>query len=105
VADVADEWLARRVNVAEATRHHNAASVAAIKDRFGQMAPGEVTSDAVQAWVDALLKRYAVGTVRLYRIALGQVLDFADVERNPAKSRRVTLPRQSHAPRSLAPTS
>ena len=52
-----------------------------------------VSTFAVDAWVGELAERHTPGTVRQYVHALRAVLDYAGVEPNPARNRRIRLPR------------
>jgi integrase len=99
-----DSWLATRIDVADETLRNDRVSGRAIAARFGDRDPSTLTPGDVQAWILELAKKYAPGTVRLRRIALGQVLDHAGVQPNPVRSPQVASPRRSRASRDL-PTS
>lgn len=93
-------WLDSRVDVDESTRaayeyHLNAI----LTDRFKEMQPGEVTPADVQTWIGEL--KLAPSTIRAYLTTFRQILDYADVEPNPARSKKVRVPRrvkEEHTP-------
>jgi integrase len=64
-------------------------------ERFGSRDPHSFTAADVSEWVADLAASYKPGTVQLYVVALRLLLDFADVDPNPARDSRVKLPKQT----------
>lgn len=95
LADVAVEWLAtrRRLEPGTLARYRN--QQAKISKRFGTDLVERITVADVNAWVTELDAVYKPGTVVQYVSQLRQILDFADVTPNPARDRRVELPRET----------
>lgn len=92
LAVVALDWLDTRVDVSPRSRDRFKIAI----DRLGPLgplSPGDVTVKDIQAWVshNASLKQ---SSLRAYLSAVRQILDFADVDPNPAYDRRVKLPPQ-----------
>lgn len=98
VSQVADAWLASRIDVAENTTSHFSISVGHIKERFGTMDPHAIEPDDVRDWISEQLahkpKPYAAATIRLRLTTLGSVLDYARVEPNPVRDRLVKKPKK-----------
>jgi integrase len=96
-AGVFDEFVASRIDVSEATvenyRGHRVRLVALLGDRN----PDALRWQDIQAVVAALSQELSPGSLRAYLSTLRQVLDHADVEPNPARDRRVKLPRLEKA--------
>jgi integrase len=87
-----DDFSESRIDVSDKTKalYRNA------RDRLGSLAsrdPFSLTAGDVQMWVAELLKlKLSANTIGQYLSTLRQVLDFCDVEPNPARSRKVKLP-------------
>jgi integrase len=95
ISTLADEWFATRVDLAERTHHEVATRLrmARTSPLWG-MQPTRVTPADVQAFIAWLEKRgLSPGTIRHYVLHARQILDYAEVEPNPARDRRVRLPR------------
>lgn len=89
-AEVASVYRASRIDLADTTAENNAAhfkSFAVFDDRD----PASITFADVQEWVNGLGLKST--SIRVYMSTLRQVFDFAEVEPNPARDRRVRLPR------------
>jgi integrase len=87
---VAEAYRASKVNLAETTTENNQAHYKALAV-FADRDPATITFADVQAWVNALA--LAPSSVRVYINTLRQILDYAAVDPNPARDRRVNLPR------------
>jgi integrase len=86
-----DRFIESKVDVGESARslYGNA------RDRLGRLAnldPQTVRWQDVQAWIADLKDELAPKTVRHYLSTLRQVLDFCDLEPNPARSPKVKVP-------------
>ena len=88
----ADAYKAGRPDIGEETRKNLSSHLKRLLPAFGARDPHFITAGDVQAWIGAQgdlkpssLSRY-VATLRL-------VLDFAGVDPNPARDKRVKLPR------------
>jgi integrase len=91
------DFIASRVDVSEATienyKTHRDRLVALLGDRD----PSAITWQDVQAAVAALAADLSRGSTKIYVGSLRQVLDFAEIDPNPAKDKRVKLPRVERA--------
>jgi integrase len=87
-------WRESRIDVAPATRETLRKSIAHAVTTFGDRDPATLTSQEIATWVGELAERLAPGTVEKALGALRQLLDHVGVEPNPARDRRVRLPRQ-----------
>ena len=98
LAEAADAWRASRVDVAEQTRNMHRSAVARIfkvapnlrSRRIDQLAVEDVTN-LVAALVQHGYKRE---TIKKTRDALAQLLDHHRVDPNPARDKRVKLPKE-----------
>lgn len=91
--DVHAEWMASKAGVSAATRENYRHRSVALLDGFGRMAVDEIGFRDVIAWIDEFSVGHKPGTVKLHVGDLRQALDFAGVEPNPARDRRVELPK------------
>ena len=91
-----DRFIESRLDTADGTR----ANYRKAKDRFssllGDRDPSALTLADVQEAVSRLSAEIQPATLHKYVNTLRQVLDFADVEPNVARDRRVRLPRVVH---------
>lgn len=88
----ADDWLASRIDLAESTRqrtYRNA--VAWFTQFFGDVPIESITSADLQEEVTQ--SELAATSLQTYMAAVKQVFDYAGVDPNPARGRRVRLPR------------
>jgi integrase len=86
-------WQASRIDVAQTTSAVHRKALAHVLQAFGDREPDSLTPAEVSAWVGALAQRLAPGTVAKVVGTLRMVLDHQGVEPNPARDRRVRLPR------------
>lgn len=93
VKALAAEWLETRIDVADNTRKHFKSSIAAIEDRWEETDPELITVADVQAWISEFEGQ--PGTIKLRLLALAQILDFGEVDPNPARSKRLKKPRNT----------
>jgi integrase len=91
--DLYDGFTASRVDVAEATKANYATHRVRLVDLLGDRDPTAVGWQDVQATVTALSADLSPLSVRNYLATLRLVLDFAELDPNPARDRRVKLPR------------
>jgi integrase len=94
--EVAAKWRASRVDVAGGTDATYAVNLKRILDRLGTHRVDEITVEDVAALVADLHREGLVReSIRKTRSTLGMVLDFAEVEPNPARdTKTVKLPRE-----------
>jgi integrase len=92
-AETFDGFTASRVDVSEATNENYKTHRIRLVDQLGERDPTTITWQDVQAVVTALSADLSPLSVRNYLGTLRMVLDFGDVEPNPARDRRVKLPR------------
>jgi integrase len=64
-----------------------------LSETFGALAPHEITTAEVTAWIAAAPLK--PGSLRVYFTTLRAILDFAGVSENPCRDLRVRLPRQA----------
>jgi integrase len=106
--EAADSWRASRIDVVEETQnmHRSAfARIFRVLPRLREVRLDEVTVDDVNELVAALHAHpYKRGTIKKSTGALAQLLDEHDVDPNPARDKRVKLPRErkAHVPPPLA---
>lgn len=93
VGDLHAEWIASRRRVVAGTLDGYGYRRPVIDERFGDLPVESLTHRDVIDWVAALEQTYKPGTVRLFVTQLRMVLDFAGIVPNPARDRRVELPR------------
>jgi integrase len=101
LAVAADRWLGSRVDLAPASREVGRFALRRIGAVLGSRDLRTLTPDDIQELVGVLARELAPGTVRDYLGWLRQVLDHAGVDPNPARDRRVRLPRdvrEEHQP-------
>jgi integrase len=96
-AETFDGFTASRVDVSEATNENYKTHRIRLVDQLGDRDPTTITWQDVQAVVTALSADLSPLSVRNYLGTLRMVLDFGDVEPNPARDRRVKLPRPDEA--------
>jgi integrase len=92
-ADLYDQFTASRVDVSEATKTNYATHRIRLVELLGDRDPDTISWQDVQAAVSSLADDLSPLSVRNYLGTLRQVLDFADLDPNPARDRRVKLPR------------
>jgi integrase len=91
----AEAYRESRVDLAEETRQNLKSHVAAMLPVLGDYEPASLTTSEVQDWIAGLgLKP---GSVKRYLATLRALLDYAGVDPNPARDRRVRLPREQRA--------
>lgn len=94
MAGACDAWLASRRSISDTTRDTYRGHVARIRDDL-KVAPSLLTAADVNEWVTRLEADYQPRTIGLFVGTLRSVLDHAGVSPNPARDRRVELPRAS----------
>jgi integrase len=104
MAAAAAEWQSSRIDVAANTRNVHRKSLAHVLAAFGEREPASLASAEVAAWVGRLSSAnppsatgraapFSPGYVRKIVDALAMVLDHEGIAPNPARDRRVRLPR------------
>jgi integrase len=102
LADWADDYQASRVDYAARTTKNLHSHLRAILAPLGDRDPQTLTHADVQAWIGRLTLKPS--SMRGYLATLRTLLDFADVDPNPARDPRVKLPRDEPAA-TVVPTS
>jgi integrase len=90
--DWAEAYQASRVDLSANARKNIASHLPRILTGFGDRDPRTITTADVQEWV-AANGDLNPSSLRRYTATLRQLLDFAEVEPNPARDKRVKLPR------------
>lgn len=93
-SQVADAYAKTRIDMKPNTFKSMQVAFRRILLAFGSREPTAITPDEVQEWVTEASKTLAPASVRNLLGWLRLVLDHAEVEPNPARSKRVKLPRQ-----------
>lgn len=93
LAEAAERWRASRIDITENTRNVHRKSLVHVLAAFGGREPESIAPAEVAAWVGELAGRYTPGYVRKIVDALAMVLDHHGIAPNPARDRRVRLPR------------
>jgi integrase len=92
---VADRWRASRLDVSGRTAENHRVDLARVLPALGDRAPADLKPEDVAGVVEAMneagLKRE---TIRKTLKTLAMVLDFAEVQTNPARHHSVKLPRE-----------
>jgi integrase len=91
-AQWAEAYKTSRIDLAAETTKNMESHLKAIEPTFGDRDPATITPADVQEWVATLTLK--PGSVRRYMATFRAVLDFADVDPNPARDDRVKLPRE-----------
>jgi integrase len=91
-AECAEGYLSSRIDLGGGTRKVNNSHVLRMIPMLGDRDPDAITPADVQEWIASLGLKPA--SMRVYLGTLRAVLDFAGVDPNPARDRRVRLPRQ-----------
>jgi integrase len=90
-------YAASRIDHAASTAGKLPSRLAAIDKAFGDKDPFVITFEDVQAWINELVEKgRKPGTIDNYLGTLRLVLDYAGVEKNPARDRRVKVPTAIH---------
>ena len=90
-AQWAEAYRTSRADIADETRKNTDSHLKRLLPVFGERDPASVTTSDVQEWIGA--QDLKASSLSRYLNTLRQVLDFASVEPNPARDRRVKLPR------------
>jgi integrase len=85
-------WLASRVDVDERTRINYGLHWKRIGPAFGDRDPATVARADVQEWINEQMGTLSPAALRDYLGTLRQLLDYAEVEPNPARHRLLQLP-------------
>jgi integrase len=91
----AERFLTSRIDIDSNTTKNYRSALRKAGETFGNRDPQTITVDEVAAWVAELAGKHKPGTVQLYLIAFRLLLDFAQVEANPARDPRVKLPKRT----------
>jgi integrase len=92
IAEWAEAYRASRVDVSDVTRKNMTSHMKKFLPTFESRDPTAITVADVQEWIGGL--ELKPSSVRCYIATLRAVLDFADVDPNPARDDRVRLPRE-----------
>lgn len=95
-SEVAADWLASRRRVAAGTRAGYGYRMPKLLEAFSEQPLDAIGFEDVIAWIASLEREYAPGTVHLFVRQLRMIFDFAGGP-NPARDRRVELPRNVQA--------
>jgi integrase len=89
-----DRFITSRIDIDANTIRNYKTALKKVGETFGDRNPATITVDEVAEWVATLAETMKPGTVQLYLIAFRLLLDYCDVEPNPARDPRVKLPKQ-----------
>jgi integrase len=96
VAEIAERYLQSRRDVSTKTAASHKGHVKRINAVLGERDPQSLSVADCDSLVAALAEDMKPGSVKLYYSTFKQLLDFAEVEPNPARSRSVRLPSVVH---------
>jgi integrase len=91
-AQVAADYRRSRVDASEGTLRNLDVHSKLLSETFGTLDPSRITVADVTAWIAAAPLKPS--SLRVYFFTLRAILDFAGIEPNPCRDRRVKLPRQ-----------
>lgn len=100
VAQWGERFSKSRVDVTESTRRQYARARVRIDETFADRDPSSITWAEVQEWV-ADNDDLAPSSLRQYVATFAQILDHADVDPNPVRSRKVKLPKDTRGEHSV----
>jgi integrase len=92
LAEWAEEYRTSRIDLADETSKNLASHLKRILPTFGDRDPQTITWGDVQAWVAKIATDLKPSSVSRYMATLRLLLDFAGIDPNPARDRRVKLP-------------
>jgi integrase len=92
-AQWAETYRESRPDIGDETRKNTVSHLKRLLPTFGEQDPAAITPSDVQEWVGAQMDDLKPSSLSRYLNTLRQVLDFAGVDPNPARDRRVKLPR------------
>lgn len=102
LAEACEAWRATRIDVTEGTRTLHRVALDRVLDRLGRSVRIDViTAEEIAAMAAAMAEHYTRETIKKSRDALAMVLDHHGIDPNPARDKRVRLPRE--AARDLVP--
>jgi integrase len=89
----AESYRASRPDISDETRKNTASHLRRLLPTFGELDPASITPSDVQEWIGAQLGELKPSSLSRYLATLRNVLDFAGIDPNPARDKRVKLPR------------
>jgi integrase len=89
----ADSYPVNRSDIGEETGKNTLSHLKRLLMTFGERDPRTITPSEVQEWIGAQMAELKPSSLSRYPNTLRQVLDFAAVDPNPARDRRVKLPK------------
>lgn len=92
-AEWARVYRESRADIGEQTRVNMLSHLARLEPAFGDRDPATITPADVQEWIGAQRGSLKPSSLSRYLGTLRLVLDFADVDPNPARDKRVKLPK------------
>jgi integrase len=95
VTEAGERWFRTRIDVAETTKTRHGVEMKRIIRVLGSRPVSDVTPAEVAEFVSGLATEgYSRSTIRKTLQTLQMILDYAEVKPNPARDKRVRLPRQ-----------
>ena len=92
LATVSERYRASRRDVSAARSKSIGVHLKLIGGTFGDCDPGRIAWDEVDGWISMLSERMKAASIRAYVGTLRQLLDYAEVDPNPARDKRIKLP-------------
>jgi integrase len=90
----AEKFLESRIDIDTNTKRNYGTALKKVGETFGDRDPATITVPDVAHWVAALAETHKPGTVGLYLLTFRLLLDYAQVDPNPARDPRVRKPKQ-----------
>ena len=97
LAEAAERWMASRIDVAESTRTVHQVALKRATDVLGDRPLDEISPDEIAALVARLAGTHKRGSIQKTLTYVRSVLDHAGLDPNPARDRRVRLPREERS--------
>jgi integrase len=88
----ADQYRTSRIDLAEESTKNLGSHLKRILPTFGERDPQTIAWGEIQEWVASVAVELKPGSVKRYMTTLRQLLDFAGVDPNPSRDKRVKLP-------------
>jgi integrase len=89
----AESYRSSRPDIGDETRKNMASHLKRLLPTFGDRDPASITPSDVQEWIGAQMVDLKPSSLSRYVATLRNVLDFAGLDPNPARDKRVKLPK------------
>jgi integrase len=94
LATWSDKFITSRIDLDKNTTRNYKTALKKVGETFGDRDPATITVDEVAGWVATLAETMKPGTIQLYLLTFRMLIDYCDVDPNPARDPRVKLPKR-----------